>query len=120
MILRDINAQLTKLYYIYESSNSIHIATWYRIDGAPINFHFYQEDGKYSRITTNDHFTEWMTCYPDGLDKAAPLIERLAATYGVHWDLENKNLFIQFRRNEMTLAQAVMRLLQAVYLVGSI
>jgi hypothetical protein len=120
MILIDVIDQIDMLYSTRDLHDSIQIATGYRIDGAPINFHFYQEDEKYAYITTNAHFTDWLSCYPDGLSNAAPLIEQLASLYDVHWDCDHGRLVIRFRRNEITLAQAVMRLLQAVFLVGNI
>lgn len=119
MILEDINEQLDRLYDTYALRDSISIATGYTIEGDPINFLFHQEDDKYACITTNDNFSEWMAWSTDGWCAKAPMIERLARPYGVRWDIENGRLFIRFRRNEMSIAQAVLRLQQAVFIIGS-
>ena len=122
-MLKKISEQLEMLYCTdatHELKAAVSIGTWYTIEGDPINFLFIQEDDKYSRITTNRNFSDWMSwCIRDSARAAEP-ISQLAARYGVQWDPENEILFIRFRRNEMTLAQAIMRLQQAVFVVGSI
>ena len=119
-MLQKINEQLEKLYCTYERGDCVSIGTWYTIEGDPVNFSFRQEDDKYARITTNRNFAEWMANCTGNWRKATPLIVQLAAMYGVQWDPEDGCLFIRFRRNEMTLAQAIMRLQQAVFVVGSL
>ena len=119
-MLQEINDQLEKLYCTGEYWGKVSIGTWYRIEGDPINFYFTLEDDKYARITTNQNFSEWIAWCTCGWRKATPTIERLAAMYAVQWDPEDGVLFIRFRRNEMTLAQAIMRLQQAVFVVGSL
>jgi len=59
-----------------------------------------------------------MAWCPDGWTEAAPKIEKIAGMYGAVWDNDTGSLYIRFRRNELTLAQAVMRLEQAVSVVG--
>lgn len=119
-MLREINEQLEKLYCTHERNDVVSIGTWYTIEGDPVNFYFTLEDDKYVRITTNEIFSEWIASCTGDWRKATPTIERLASMYAVQWDPENGRLCIRFRRNEMTLAQAVMRLLQAVFVVGSL
>lgn len=119
-MLQKINEQLEMLYCTHALKDAVSIGTWYTIEGDPVNFSFIQEDDKYARITTNRNFAEWMANCTGSWRKAVPDIERLAAMYGVRWDPEDGCLFIRFRRNEMTLAQAIMRLQQAVFVVGSL
>lgn len=119
MILEDINRQLDRLYCTDDLKDGVSIGTWYTIEGDPINFIFYQEDEKYARIVTNASFSEWMAWCTNGWRKKAPVIERLAAFYGVQWDNEEGRLFIRFRRNEVSIAQAILRLQQAVFVVSS-
>ena len=88
------------------------------LEGDPVNFLFQQEDDKYARLTTNRSFSEWMSWCTNGWTKAAPKITKLAAIYGVQWDNDTGSLYIRFRRNEMSVLQAVIRLQQAVC-VGS-
>ena len=120
MILKEIDEQLNRWFCTYDRKGGISIGTWNTIEGDPINFLFCQEDDKYSCITTNEHFSEWMAWITDGWKEKAPLIEKYAALYGVQWDNEKGRLFIRFRRNEMTLAQGIMRLQQAVFLIASL
>ena len=120
MILPQINERLELLYSTRDCKDYITIHTGYTIEGDPVSFHFIQEDDKYARITTNRSFSDWMACCTGDWKKATPTIERLAGIYAVGWDPEDGVLFIRFRRNEMTLAQAIMRLQQAVYVVGSL
>lgn len=104
------------LYRAYEDGGCLGIWTHMYLDGAPINFRFYQDNDKVSRLTTGPGFSEWMAWYTGDWKRAAPVIEALAKPYGVSWDNENGSLVLRFRRNEMTIAQAVMRLQQAVAL----
>ena len=119
-MLHKINEQLEKLYCTYELNDAVSIGTWYTIEGDPVNFYFTRETDKYVQITTNEAFSEWIASCTGDRRKAAPTIERLANMYAVQWDPEKGRLFIRFRRNEMTLAQAIMRLQQAVFVVGSL
>lgn len=120
MILKDIDTQLKRLYCTGEHDDYLSIGTWFTIEGDPINLRYVQEDHKISRITTNSNFTEWIAWHTDGWRKASPLIEELVGPYGVQWDQDNGILFIRFHRNEMTIAQAILRLMQAVYIVGAV
>ena len=69
---------------------------------------------------THRNFSEWVAWSTGSWKRAAPDIQRLAARYGVQWDNENGALFLRFRRNEMSAAQAILRLQQAVYAVGAL
>lgn len=120
MILQQIHERLETLYCTQELPDAVRIATWYTIEGTPIHFHFTQEDDKYARLTTNRDFSEWLANCTGSWIKATPVITRLAGMYGVQWDPADGCLFIRFRRNEMTLAQAILRLQQAVFVVGSL
>lgn len=119
MILEEISKQLDRLYCTHDLRDSVSIGTWYTIEGDPINFLFYQEDNKHARIVTNNNFSDWMAWCTNGWREKAAIIEKLARPYGVQWDNEEGVLFIRFRRNEMSLVQAVLRLQQAVFVVGS-
>lgn len=120
MILQEINHQLDQLYCTGDRTPGIRIGTWHTIEGDPINFYFYQEDEKYAKLVTNENFSGWMQWCTDGQEEANAYIDRLAGIYGVKWDREHQCLFLRFRRNEMTLAQAILRLQQAVFVVGSV
>ena len=116
-MLKEISEQLDTMYRVSENGSELNIWTHMSLDGDPINFRFVQIDDKFSRIFTTPNFSEWMACCTGDWKKAAPDIEKLARLYGVEWDNENGVLFLQFRRNEMTIAQGIMRLQQAVAVI---
>lgn len=116
-MLKEINEQLDMLYRAYEDSSGIGIWTHMYLEGDPVNFRFYQEDDKFSRLVTGPGFSEWMAWCTGSWKKAAPAIEALAKPYGVEWDNENGALYLRFRRNEMTVSQAILRLQQAVAVI---
>ena len=120
MILKEISSQLDKLYCTSDLSDGISIGTHISFEGDRVNFCYLQEDEKYSRIVTNRNFSEWIAWSTGNWRAAAPIIEHLAKPYGVQWDNDEGALFIRFRRNEMTLTQAVIRLQQAVFVIGSL
>lgn len=116
-MLKEIREQLDTLYSAYDNGADIGIRTHMYLEGDPVNFLFYQEDDKFSRLVTPPVFAEWMAWCTGDWKKAAPAIEALAKPYGVAWDNENGALFLRFRRNEMTVAQAILRLQQAVAVI---
>lgn len=116
-MLKEINEQLEELYRAYADSPGIGIWTHMYLEGDPVNFRFYQEDDKFCRLVTGPSFSEWMAWCTGDWKAAAPAIEALAKPYGVAWDNENGTLSLRFRRNEMTVAQAVLRLQQAVAVI---
>ena len=116
-MLKEIHKQLETLYRGYDDGTTLGIRTYMRLDGDPVNFRFYQEDEKYARLVTNANFSQWMAWCTGNWKKAAPMIEALAKPYGVAWDNGNGALYIRFRRNEMTMTEAVMRLQQAAAVV---
>ncbi|MBQ8893990.1 MAG: hypothetical protein IJ043_06225 [Clostridia bacterium] len=116
-MLTTISKQLDTLYRGYGDGLGLSIQTHMYLEGDPINFRFYQEDSKFSRLVTPPVFSEWMAWCTGDWKKAAPAIEALAKPYGVSWDNENGVLYLRFRRNEMTIAQAILRLQQAVAVV---
>jgi hypothetical protein len=120
MILEDISRQLDNLYCTNDLSDGISIGTHISFEGDRINFCYQQEDEKYARIVTNRNFSEWMAWCTGNWKAAAPMIEQLAKPYGVQWDNEEGALFFRFRRNEITIAQAVLRLQQAVFVIGAL
>lgn len=119
-MLNEINRQLDTLYCAYGDRGEIRIRTNTYIEGDPVNFIFLQEDNKYSVLTTPPVFAEWMAFSTGNWRKAAPAIERLAAPYGVMWDNENGALYLRFRRNEISIAEAILRLRQAVAVVSAL
>ena len=59
-MLNEIDRQLDTLYRAYEDGTCPGIWTHLYLEGTPINFRFYQEDTKFSRIVTGPNFSEWV------------------------------------------------------------
>lgn len=116
-MLNEINKQLDTLFQAYDGEYSLGIRTHMYLDGTPMNIRMYQEDDKFSRLVTTPNFAEWIANCTGDWKTAAPAIEALAKPYGVGWDNERGILFLRFRRNELTVAQAVLRLQQAMAVV---
>lgn len=121
MILQDLCSQLDRLYQTtpyYEDQILIYPSLFF--DGDGMRFTFRLEEDKYARIEISENFGEWMACYPGGWKAVEPHIRRFTEPFGVEWDGERGILFIRFRRNEMSVAQAVLRLEQAALVVGNL
>ena len=119
-MLNEIDKQLDSLFRAYEARNGICIHTHIYLDGSPINFRFHQEDSKFSYLTTESQFSEWMANCTGDWKRAACAIEKLAKLYGAIWDNEKGELLLRFRRNEMSVAEAVTKLLQAVAVISAL
>ena len=120
MYLKEVSEQLDGLYSTKDSYNGTNIYPDIFWDGDGMGFLFSLEEDKYARIEVSSNFGEWIACCTGDWKKATPTIRRLAKPYNVEWDEERGILFIRFRRNEMTVGQAVSRLKQAVLVVGSL
>lgn len=121
MFLKEVSETLDCLYNSKELHDHTVIFPKVRFDGDSMFFRFRLEEEKYCLLETSDNFGEWLACCtPDGWKEAAPVIRRLAQPYGVDFDPATGRLFIRFRRNALTLAQAVLRLEQAMLVTGSL
>ena len=119
MYLEQVSNALDKLYSTRAYTNSTIIHPGLSFDGDGMTFLFRLESDKYAQIRLSPNFSEWMAYCTDGWKAVAPQIEQLAAPYGVQWDNDEGVLFIRFRRNEITISEAVLRLHQAALVVGS-
>ncbi len=119
-MLKEIAEQLDDLYRAYSDGCDIGIWSHMYLDGTPINFRFYQEDSKVCRLVTGTAFSDWMAWCTGDWEKASRDIEALAKPYGATWDNEKGELSLRFRRNEMSVAEALIRLLQAVAVISAL
>ncbi len=121
MFLKEVSEMLDYLYAGKDLRDHTIIFPKVRFDGDSMFFRFRLEEEKYCLLETSDNFGEWLACCtPDGWKEAVPVIRRLADPYGVEFDAVKGRLFIRFRRNELPLAQAVLRLEQAMLVTGSL
>lgn len=120
MNLKEVSRQLDEIYSTHESFGGTIICPDIFFDGEEMNFIFSLEEEKFARIEVSSNFAERMAWCTGDWKKATPVIRRLAKPYGVEWDNERGILYIRFRRNEMTVGQAVSRLKQAVLVAGSL
>lgn len=119
-MLNEILCRTDSIYRAYSDGQGICIKTHTYLEGDPINFRYVMEDDKFSKLVTPPVFTEWMANCTGDLVKAAPAIEALAKIYGVVWDREDLALVLRFRRNEMSVGKAIMRLQQAVAVISAL
>lgn len=120
MYLEKVSIALDSLYATRDYRDSTVIRPHLFFEGDGMTFLFHLESEKYAQIRLSPNFAEWMAWCTDSWKKAAPKITQLAEPYGVQWDNEEGLLFIRFRRNEMTVSEAVLRLHQAALVVGSL
>ena len=107
------------LFQAYPVGNQTHISSGVRMDcdGMPCRIRF--EEDKYCRISTVTPFDEWMAfVLYDGWNSATGQIREIAGHFGVQWDEKEGCLFIRFRRNEMSITQAMIRLHTAMRIIG--
>lgn len=121
MFLKEVSDTLDNLYDAADMHDHTAIVPNIHFDGDGMFFRFRLEEDKYCTLESSDNFGECLACCaPDGWKEAAPVILRYTKPYGVQFDDVNGRLFIRFRRNELTLAQAVLRLEQAMLVTGSL
>ena len=120
MNLKEVNHRLNSWPDTQNSPDGIIIHPEIFFDGEEICFLFTQKEDKCARIQTTANLGERLACCTNDWKKATPIIQDLIRPYGVNWDENQGVLFLQFRRNEMSITQAVMRMIQAVFVVGSL
>ena len=107
------------LFRAYPAGNQTRISSGIHMggDGMPCRISF--EEDKYCRLSTVNPFDEWMACaLRDGWNSATEQIREIAGHFGVQWDEREGCLFIRFRRNEMSITQAMIRLHTAMRIIG--
>ena len=106
------------LFNAYSWAGQTRITSGVRKDGDGMPCRICFEEDKYCRLSTVNPFDEWMACaVRDGWLAATPQIREIASHFGVQWDEKEGSLFIRFRRNEMSITQALIRLNTAMRIV---
>ena len=114
--------------YLHESLFQAHahagytqISSGVRFDGDSMPCRIFFEEDKYCRITSANPFDEWLAfTLRDGWMVATPQIQEIANHFGVQWDEKEGCLFIRFRRNELSITQALIRLHTAMRIIGEL
>lgn len=119
MFLEEVKNQLDTLFDTSDGNGYTTIDPHINYQGDKITFRFYLEDDKYSRIELSPDTSE-ILAYCAGGNSAEAIMSKLSKPYNVEYDREKCVLFIRFRRNEMTLAEAVLRLEQATLVAISV
>ena len=112
MFLKDVTNQMNTLFATSDGDGYTTIDPHINYQGDKITFRFYLEDDKYSRIELSPNASEILANCSGG-NSAEAIMSKLSKPYNVEYDREKCVLFIRFRRNEMTLAEAILRLEQA-------
>ncbi len=106
--------------YAMPSDNKILISTPHNFDGEYAGVYFEECEGHSVRLTSHENFNDWMdhlTLYPEYYSKE---VEAISKRYGTEYSFSENRLTLKFRRNEMTLAEGIMRISKAMYLLGSL
>lgn len=119
MFLEEAKNQMSTLFDTSNRDGYTTIDPHINYQGNKITFRFYLEDDKYSKIELSPNAREILANCAGG-NSAKPIMQKLCAPYKVEYDSEKCVLFIRFRRNEMTLAEAVLRLEQATLVAISV
>ena len=109
--IRYLTSSLETLFDASEHGGELFIHSGISLDGEGSGFKFYVLDSHTCRITTDRSFSDWYGYISTGNEERfARFTELVCKRYGVNLDGESLTLSITFRRNEYTLAQALMRL----------
>ena len=114
------NENKNALYALYDVRDNV-IQTGMFWDGDSARIIFEQEDKKYMRISSCENFEAFTeTAFIDYYEDYAPYIAKINERYGTCWDSEKRQLYLRFRRNEMTITEAVTKLHGAMMLISAL
>lgn len=109
--MKQLSASLDALFDVSEHGGVTYVHPHIFFDGEGSGFKLYTLDSHTCRITTDRSFSEWYGYISTDDEKRFEEFTKLICKrYGVEWDGESLTLSITFRRNEYTLAEAIMRL----------
>lgn len=107
---------------LYETQNmeerGQYIQTYLFLDGESTGI-YYNTDGKEIELKTDGNFSESLWLFYE-YEKYLPYIEKICARLGLSWDGEKGVLSLRFRRNDMTLSEAVMRMEEGIFALYSL
>ena len=90
-------------------------------DGDSCNMHFEALPDRYMRISSDETFEAFTeTAVIDYSEDYKEYIDRINERYGTAWDAEKRQMYLLFRRNEMSITEALTRLHGAMMLVGAL
>ena len=118
MNCREIEKELTP-YYRAVGEGPFRILPNMMLDGDGAVF-FLHIEGRELTLTTDEVFKNY---YIFGLGSELdylPYLDKICARFGVAWDRETYSLSLHFRRNDMTLAEALTKLESAARLIAGL
>ena len=90
-------------------------------DGDECTMIFESQPDKYMRISSDDRFTAFTErVFIEEWEDYSAYVNAINARYGTAWDEQRRQLYIRFRRNEMSVSDAVARLHGAMMLVAAL
>ena len=109
---------VSMMYECREINGTVYIRTGTFLEGEGVNFIFYPDGTHFCRIQTDENFSDYYKYFIGGesyTDEVAPLLSR----FGVKLDREGGVLYIRFRRNEISVAEAICKLHAAMLMLSS-
>ncbi|MBQ8290912.1 MAG: hypothetical protein IJX88_00170 [Clostridia bacterium] len=97
----------------------LHIALGMFFDGEGMSYRLEEVAPKTLRLSTGGSFSEWLAYATLDYTEYKEEIEAVAKRFGAEWNEEKGELFIQFKRNELSIGEAYFRLAQAMGVIGN-
>ena len=111
---------LKTLYFSTSNDDIVLINPNIILDGDGINFYYKMIDSHNAKLSTSSKDNQIICDVINNYDKYKDYIDKINSRFNTTIDFDNLTLSIEFRRNEITLTDAIMRLTQAVYIYFNI
>ena len=115
----ELNRLLNGLFDTRDGGDCVFISPWIHFDGEGTVFRFTMEDRHTCRIETDRNFTDWFGYITLDWEDYREEIAMVTTRFGTEWDATRGVLSISFRRNEMPLAEALLKLEQCMLILSN-
>ncbi|MBQ9070733.1 MAG: hypothetical protein IJY23_05235 [Clostridia bacterium] len=108
------------LHEIYDVRSGFIIpGTFWDGDGCKILFE--QEEDKNIRLSSCENFEAFTEqVFIDNFEDYTEYVSKINKRFGTAWDSKRRQIYIRFRRNDMSIAEAVTRLHGAMMLIAAL
>ena len=90
-------------------------------DGDSCNMIFQIKEDKYIEISSDENFEAFTEdVFIENAEDYTEYVKKINKRYGTEWDEDKRRLYIRFRRNDMSISEAVMRLHGAMMLIAAL
>lgn len=90
-------------------------------DGDSCTMIFKIKEDKYTEISSDENFEAFTEdVFIENAEDYKEYVKKINNRYGTEWDEDKRRLYIRFRRNDMSISEAVMRLHGAMMLIAAL